>query len=72
MNADTGTIIFWSGSQPPTGWLFKTGDISRTTYANLFSVIGTTEGQGNGSTTFGLGEQAYLPGSLTCRAIIKY
>jgi len=39
----------------PTGWLFCNGAaVSRTTYANLFSVIGTTFGVGNGTTTFTL------------------
>lgn len=37
------------------GWLYCDGtDISRTTYATLFDVIGTTYGVGDGSTTFGL------------------
>jgi hypothetical protein len=30
------------------------GNVSRTTYARLFGVIGTTYGAGDGSTTFGL------------------
>lgn len=37
----------------PTGWLICDGAaISRTTYAGLFSAIGTTYGAGNGTTTF--------------------
>jgi len=39
----------------PTGWLFCDGTaVSRTTYAALFAVIGTTFGVGNGTTTFNL------------------
>lgn len=37
----------------PTGWLLCDGAaVSRTTYAHLFSAIGTAYGAGNGSTTF--------------------
>lgn len=37
----------------PTGWLLCNGQaISRTTYADLFALIGTTWGAGDGSTTF--------------------
>jgi hypothetical protein len=39
----------------PTGYLLCNGDaISRTTYAALFTVLGTTYGTGDGSTTFNL------------------
>lgn len=39
----------------PTGWLLCAGAaVSRTTYATLFGVIGTTFGAGDGSTTFTL------------------
>ena len=38
-----------------TGWLLCNGQVvSRTTYAALFAVIGTTYGAGDGSTTFGV------------------
>lgn len=51
----TGTIIVWSTSTPPAGYLVCNGAaISRTTYANLFKVIGTTWGAGDGNTTFNL------------------
>jgi len=50
-----GTINMFGGAAAPTGWLLCDGSaISRTTYANLFAVIGTTFGAGNGSTTFNL------------------
>jgi microcystin-dependent protein len=49
----TGSITQYGGSAAPTGWLLCDGSaISRTTYAALFSVIGTTFGTGDGSTTF--------------------
>ena len=39
----------------PNGWLLCDGSaVSRTTYADLFDVIGTTYGPGDGSTTFNL------------------
>jgi len=41
----------------PAGWLTCDGSaVSRTTFANLFSVIGTTYGAGDGSTTFNVPE----------------
>jgi phage-related tail fiber protein len=41
------------GAGAPQGWLRCNGAaISRTTYSNLFSVIGTSFGVGDGSTTF--------------------
>jgi microcystin-dependent protein len=51
--APTGSIIIWSTNTPPSNWLLCNGaTVSRTTYATLFSVIGTTYGAGDGSTTF--------------------
>jgi microcystin-dependent protein len=45
---------FWGTTAPPR-WLFPYGQaISRTTYAALFAVLGTTYGAGDGSTTFNL------------------
>jgi microcystin-dependent protein len=49
----SGTIVPWSDSSIPTGFLECTGAaVSRSTYATLFGIIGTTYGAGNGSTTF--------------------
>ena len=49
----TGAIQLFAGSSAPNGWLICNGQaISRTTYAALFAVIGTTYGVGDGSTTF--------------------
>ena len=51
----TGTVLPYAGSTTPGGYLICDGSaISRTTYATLFSVIATTYGAGNGSTTFNL------------------
>jgi microcystin-dependent protein len=50
-----GSIIDFAGPSAPAGWLFAGGQaVSRTTYALLFAVIGTTYGSGDGSTTFNL------------------
>jgi len=49
----TATIVPWSDSSVPSGFLECDGSaVSRTTYANLFAIVGTTYGAGNGSTTF--------------------
>lgn len=48
-----GTILYHCASSAPSGFLKANGAaISRTTYANLFAVVGTTYGSGNGSSTF--------------------
>ena len=53
--AKVGTIELYGGSTAPNGWLLcDGGKISRTLYADLFAVIGTTYGPGDGSTTFAL------------------
>ena len=50
-----GTQVAYGGITPPSGWLICDGSaISRTTYADLFAVIGTSYGAGDGSTTFNL------------------
>jgi len=49
----TGSLMMWATSSAPTNWLLCNGTaISRTTYATLFAIIGTTFGSGDGSTTF--------------------
>jgi microcystin-dependent protein len=53
--APTGGLIMWGTGTAPSGWLLCAGAaVSRTTYAALFAVIGTTFGVGDGSTTFNL------------------
>jgi microcystin-dependent protein len=50
-----GALIPFAGSSAPDGFLLCNGDaVSRTTYAELFAEIGTTFGEGDGSTTFNL------------------
>jgi microcystin-dependent protein len=49
----SGMLMPYAGGSAPSGWLLCYGQaISRTTYAALFSAIGTTYGTGDGSTTF--------------------
>jgi microcystin-dependent protein len=49
----TGTVTSFAGAAAPAGWLMcNATPVSRTVYADLFAVIGTTYGAGNGSTTF--------------------
>lgn len=51
----TGTVIAFAGNSAPAGYLICNGAaVSRTTYAGLFAVIGTTYGAGDGSSTFNL------------------
>ena len=62
-----GSVIAYMGTDVPTGYLLMDGrTLSRTTYAALFAVIGTTQGAGDGSTTFGIADMTdgrYLMGS---------
>lgn len=49
----SGTVNLYAGATAPTGWLMCDGSaVSRTTYSELFTAIGTTYGAGDGSTTF--------------------
>lgn len=51
----TSAIVPYSGSSVPSGFLFCDGSaISRTTYANLFALIGERYGVGDLSTTFNI------------------
>lgn len=53
MSEPAGIIMPFAGTVAPQGCLFCDGSaVSRTTYAALFAVIGTTYGEGDGSTTF--------------------
>lgn len=50
-----GLVLPYAGTTAPTGYLLCDGSaVSRTTYADLFTVISTTYGSGDGSTTFNL------------------
>lgn len=49
----TGSVIPFAGETPPEGFLLCNGqEVSRVTYARLFSVIGEKFGAGDGVTTF--------------------
>ena len=49
----TATIVPWSDTSVPSGFLECNGQaVSRSTYADLFAIVGTTYGAGDGSTTF--------------------
>lgn len=48
-----GSVTAFAGATAPASWLLCAGQaVSRTVYAPLFAVIGTTYGAGDGSTTF--------------------
>lgn len=48
-----GVVLGYGGAAAPDGWLLCDGAaVSRSTYAALFAVLGTTYGPGDGSTTF--------------------
>lgn len=50
-----GTIIHFAASAPPQGYLKADGSaVSRETYPDLFAVIGTIFGEGDGTSTFSL------------------
>lgn len=56
-NDMVGMVAAFATNTAPTGWLAANGSlVSRVTYARLFSRIGTTFGNGDGSTTFALPE----------------
>lgn len=55
LDTPSGSVIMFAGSIAPTGYLLCDGSAySRTTYAGLYAVIGTTYGAGDGSTTFNI------------------
>jgi len=49
----TATIVPWSSSSVPTGFLECNGQaVSRSTYSALFAIVSTTYGSGDGASTF--------------------
>jgi len=53
--APVGSVVMHAAASAPSGWLECDGsNVSRSTYSDLFSAIGTNFGVGDGSTTFGL------------------
>lgn len=50
-----GAVVAYGSTNAPKGWLSCLGqEVSRSQYADLFSVIGTTYGDGDEETTFNL------------------
>lgn len=65
-----GAIQAFGGANAPKNWLICDGSaVSRTTYAKLFSVIGTTYGAGDSATTFNLPD---LRGNVAMGASTNY
>jgi len=53
LGTPTGAVIPFAGSSAPSGWFFCNGqELNRSTNSALFNAIGTTFGEGDGSTTF--------------------
>lgn len=64
----TGCVQAFAGQTTPNGWLLCDGSaVSRVTYAKLFSVIGTSYGSGDGTSTFNLPNliDKFVEGSVT-------
>jgi microcystin-dependent protein len=50
-----GSVQMYVSATPPSNWMICDGTaISRTQYANLYAIIGTKYGVGDGSTTFNI------------------
>ena len=68
--APVGTIISYTGTYPPNGWLRADGSsVLRSTYPTLFALIGTTFGAGSvPGTTFALPDYRGTTGIFIIRA----
>lgn len=67
-----GSMNAFAGTAAPAGWLICDGSaVSRTTYAGLFSIIGTIHGSGDGTTTFNLPDArgSFLRGAINIPAV---
>lgn len=54
-----GLVTYYAANNAPDGWLICDGrEVSRTTYASLYSIIGTIYGSGDTVTTFNLPDLA--------------
>ena len=54
-NVPPGSVLYYAGQNVPSGYLLGNGAaVSRTTYSNLFANVGTTYGNGDGTSTFNL------------------
>ena len=70
----TGEIKWFAFNEAPEGYLVCNGaNVSRETYADLFAVIGTTFGSGDGSTTFALPNliDKFAQGSTTVGTVMS-
>ena len=66
----TGSICLYAGSVPPVGFLECDGSaVSRTTYSDLFGILGTAYGAGDGSTTFNIPD---LSGRVVVGSSVSY
>ena len=55
-----GTVVMFTAAEPPAGYLKCDGAaVGRETCPELFAAIGTTYGEGDGSTTFNLPDSGY-------------
>lgn len=65
----TGSVLYFAGASVPDGYLLCDGSaVSRSTYATLYTRIGTTYGAGDGTTTFNvpkLTDDRFIKGSAT-------
>ena len=71
----SGFILPFAGKSIPEGWLICNGAaVSRTEYAALFSAIGTTWGEGDGSTTFNLPDldERFIEGTVDTSKVGEY
>lgn len=70
-----GTVLPFAGSTEPEGFLFPEGqEVLRNAYPNLFAVIGTKYGEGDGKTTFNLPdyrELVFVGAGLNAKLDIK-
>lgn len=67
-----GSVIAYAANAAPVGYLLCNGSaVSRSTYAKLFEKIGTTYGEGDGSTTFNLPNLGgkFIQGSATAGTV---
>jgi microcystin-dependent protein len=54
-NNPVGTVNYFARQFPPEGWLLSDGrEVSRDVFADLFNMLGTSFGTGDGKTTFNL------------------
>lgn len=71
----TGILLPFGGTIIPSGYLLCNGAaVSRTTYAKLFSIIGTLWGSGDGETTFNLPDfsDKFIEGTTDTANVAKF